>query len=426
MRQLPEVFSVLAALALLATACGPHASASMAQSSLSRDSAPGVPARDETVLVQGDNAFALDLYRSLRGGEGNLAFSPYSLSLALAMTYAGARGDTASQMAQTLHYTLPQDRLHPAFDQLDLALAKEAEASEQAKNPLKLKIANALWAEKTFSFLPDYLDIVARNYGAGVQLADFVNQSEAVRQQINNWVEKQTEGKIKDLIPAGALDSYTRMVLANAIYFKADWQDQFDPNDTTDAPFYLLDGSQVTSKQMSQHMFAVPYASGDGWQAVELPYEGGTAAMDILLPDNGTFREFESSLDATRLDAILNSMQPADLQLAMPKFTFRSAFDLGDSLSAMGMPDAFNADTGDFSGMDGRRDLYIGKVLHQAFIAVDEKGTEAAAATAVTMQLAMAVNPGKTLTIDHPFIFAIRDLTSGQILFLGRVLDASK
>ncbi len=426
MKHLPEVLSAFAALSVLASACAPVPSASVARSSLSRVSDPAVPGDDLSALVQGNNAFALDLYGQLRANDGNLAFSPYSISLALAMPYAGARGQTESEMAKTLHYTLSQDRLHPAFNQLDQDLAREGQASSSEEHPLQLKIANAVWAEKTFSFLQPYLDLLAQNYGAGIQLADFINQREAVRKQINDWVAKQTNDKIKDLIPADALDAATRMVLVNALYFKADWANPFDPANTADAPFYLLDGSQVQSKQMSDHFSGIPYASGDGWQAVELAYQGDTAAMDLIVPEAGKFEEFESSLDAQKLQDILNGMQPTSLQLAMPKFTFRSSFDLGDRLSALGMVDAFEADRADFSGMTGKRDLYVTKVLHQAYVAVDEQGTEAAAATSVIMGLTAIMIPDKTLTIDHPFIFVIRDLKSGQILFIGRVMDPSK
>jgi len=426
MKSLVEIVCAFAALSIFVSACAPRPSASVAQSSLTRNTAPDVPAQDLSALVKGDNSFALDLYGSLRAGNGNLAFSPYSLSVALAMPYAGARGDTESQMAQALHYTLPQDRLHPAFNQLDLDLNKQGQAADSNNQPLQLKIANAVWGEKTFSFLPDYLDLIARNYGAGIQLADFINQPDAIRKQINDWISSRTNDKIKDLIPEGAIDPATRIVLVNALYFKADWLEQFDPSDTQDAPFNLLDGSQVQSKQMSNHLSGIPYASGEGYQAVELAYQGNTAAMDLIVPDAGIFEKFESTLTADKLDQILGSMQPQMLQLALPKFSFTSSFDLGDRLSTLGMTDAFNADRADFSGMTGKRDLYITKVLHKAFVAVDEKGTEAAAATSVIMGLTAIMVPDKQLTIDRPFIFVIRDLHSGQILFLGRVLDPTK
>ena len=426
MKYLFEALSVLAALSILVGACAPGPSANVARSSLVRVSEPAVRGDDLSALVQGNNAFALDLYDSLRSGDGNLAFSPYSISVALAMPYAGARGETESQMARTLHYTLPQDRLHPAINQLDLNLAKEGASASKDQQPLQLKIANGVWAEKTFSFLQSYLDTIALNYGAGIQLADFLNQHEAVRKQINDWVSRQTNDKIQNLIPQGALDQATKMVLVNALYFKADWEKQFDPANTRDAPFNLVDGTQVQSKQMSDHFSGMFYATGDGWQAVELPYQGHTAAMDLIVPDAGRFQEFEAALDAQKLDQVVNSMQPSGVQLAMPKFTFRSSFDLGDRLSALGMHDALDMDRANFSGMTGKPDLYISKVLHQAFVAVDEKGTEAAAATAVIMAPTSALMPDQTLTIDRPFIFVIRDLQSGQILFMGRVLDPSK
>jgi serpin B len=421
-----EILSALAALSVLLTACGSRPSSSEAKSGLKRIADPAVPADDLSALVQGNNAFALDLYHSLRSDDGNLAFSPYSLSVALAMPYAGARGQTEIQMAQALHYTLPQDRLHPAFNRLDQDLMKEAQPTSDSEQPLQLKIANGVWAEQTFSFLQDYLDLIARDYGAGIQLADFVNHSDAVRQQINGWVSDRTDDKIKNLIPAGALDPMTKMVLVNALYFKADWQEPFDPEDTGDAPFNLLDGTQVQSRQMSNQLFGVPYAPGDGFQAVEIAYQGNAAAMDILVPDSGHFQDFEASFDSQKLDSLLTSMRPTTLKLALPKFTFRSNLDLGDKLALLGMPDALNPDRADFSGMTGNPDLYIMKVLHQAFVAVDEKGTEAAAATSVIMGPTSALLPPQELIVDRPFIFVIRDLQSGQILFIGRVLDPTK
>ncbi len=427
MRNFVEILSAVLALAILLSACGPsRPSASLAQSSLKRIADPAVPASDLSALVQGDNAFALDMYHSLRSSNGNLAFSPYSLSVALAMPYAGARGDTEKQMAQALHYTLPQDRLHPAFNRLDQDLAKEGQPSSGEAEPMQLKIANAVWAEQTFSFLQSYLDLIAQDYGAGIRLADIIHNADGVRQQINNWVSQQTNNKIKDLIPAGAMDDATRMVLVNAIYFKADWSNEFDPSNTQDVPFTLLDGTQVTSKQMSDHFSGVPYSSGDGWQAIELPYVGDTAAMDLIVPDAGRFQNFESSLDAQKLNSIIGSMQPVAIQLAMPKFSFRSTFDMGGTLAGLGMADALDANLADFSGMTGKRDLYITKVVHRAYIAVDEKGTEAAAATGIVMGLTSIMIPDKQLTIDRPFLFVIRDVQSGQILFLGRVMDPTK
>ena len=419
-----KLSTVVAALLLLLSACGP--SANIAQSELQRVTSPEVSADEIHSVTDNNNAFALDLYQSLRARDGNLIYSPYSISVALAMTYAGARGETESQMAQTMHFPA-QNQLHSALNALDLDLAKRGEAQSEEETPLQLNIANAVWAEQTFPFLKDFLDVLAQNYGAGIQLADFMNQSEAVRKEINGWVSKKTNDKIQDLIPRGVLDSATKMVLVNAIYFKADWIHPFDPNETQDTPFHLLDGSEVQVEMMYQSLSGIPYVHGDGYQAVELPYQGQSAAMDIILPDEGKFSTFESIFDTQKLNAILGGMQPGGaLELGLPKFSFTTDFDLKDRLTSLGMTDAFDPGRADFSGMTGEKDLYIDAVLHKAFVAVDEKGTEAAAATAVIMKLTSAMLPGASLIIDRPFIFVIRDLPSGQILFVGRVLNPAE
>jgi serpin B len=409
-------------LTLLLSACAP--SASITKSDLQRVTSPATSTGELQALVKNNNAFAFDLYQSLQTQDGNLFSSPYSISLALAMTYAGARGETESQMARALHF-LPQDQTHPAFNALDLHLREGGKARSEKERSLELNIANAVWAEQTYPFLQSFLDTIASNYGAGIRLADFINQSEAVRKEINNWVSDQTEDKIKDLIPAGVLDQDTRMALVNAIYFKADWLSPFQVGSTREAPFHLLDGSEITVPTMNQDSF-IPYAKGDGWQAVELAYQGGTAAMDIIVPDDGRFEEVQSSLDDGTASAILESLQSTSVQLALPKFKFESEFALADQLAVLGMTDAFDPDQADFSGMTERDDLYISAVIHKAFVAVDETGTEAAAATALIFAAASAPMFDITLTIDRPFIFLIRDLPTGQILFIGRVLNPAQ
>ncbi len=415
MNYLPSKLCSLALVLALLSSCAPPLALSLAQSHLPRVLDPQVAPNDVQALVNGNNAFALDLYHALPGGD-NLIFSPYSISLALAMTYAGARGETATQMAQTLHFSLPDASLHAAFNRLDLNLNQQDDPS------FRLHIANALWAQKAHPFRREYLELLAVNYGAGVHLADF-SQSEPTRREINAWVSRQTENKIQNLIPAGALDAMTRLVLVNAIYFKADWETPFDPNKTGDAPFYLLDGSQVTVPMMSAELIGVRYGRGGTYEAIELPYQGGTVVMDILLPEQGQFQAFVAGLDVEQLNRILESLQPTSVQLYLPKFRYTRDFDLGSSLGALGMKDAFEPALADFSGMDGERDLYIGKVLHKAFIAVDEQGTEAAAATGVVMRLTAALPAGVVMTVDRPFLFLIRDLASGQILFFGQVLN---
>jgi serpin B len=416
-----KTFSFVILLSIILTACLPSASLSMAKSNKSREKNPTVAEGDVASLVDGNNAFALDMYNSLRSENGNLILSPYSISLALAMTYAGARGNTESQMAQTLHFP-PQDQLHPAFNALDLALEKAPLNLNKDQEPMKLNIANAVWAEQTFPFQPDFLDTIALNYGAGVHLADFLNQAEPARKAINNWVSDKTKDKINDLLPKDSVGADTRMVLVNAIYFKADWFTQFEAKSTGDGAFHLLDGTEVTAKMMHEGISA-PYIQGNGYQAVELDYAGETAAMDIIVPDAGNFETFESSFNKETLDGILNGMQSTSMSLGLPKFEFTKDFVLSDTLKGLGMSDAFNSDLADFSGMTGKKDLYIGNVIHKAFVAVDEKGTEAAAATAVIMEAATAIRHEVNLQIDRPFIFVIRDTVSGQILFIGRVIN---
>jgi len=413
-------------LGILLSACDGLSSSNIAMSTRPREAHPVLVENGLPTLVDGNNAFALDIYQSLRSQDGNLILSPYSISLALAMTYAGARGETESQMAQVLHFG-PQTATHTSFNALDLDVAQRGKKGlDPDQEPMKLSIANAVWAEQNFPFLPDYLDMIAVNYGAGIHLADFVNQFDPTRKEINNWVSDQTEDKINDLLPDGSVGPDTRMVLVNAIYFKADWLDQFDADSTEDAPFHLLDGSEVTVDMMNQDMYGVPYTQGNGYQALELAYAGESAAMDIIVPDDGRFEEFESSFDQETFDAILNEMQPVSASLGLPKFDFTKDFNLSDTLKDMGMPDVFDRDRADFSGMTGGRDLFIGNVLHKAFVAVDEEGTEAAAATAIIMETTSAPMFDVSLTIDRPFIFLIRDKVTGQILFIGRVLNPAQ
>lgn len=421
-----KFISMLAVLSMILSACSPTSAGKTAQSNQRREARPSAPQGDIQSVVDGNNAFAFDLYHSLRSQSGNLIFSPFSISLALGMTYAGARGETESQMAQTLHFDLPQNQLHPAFNALDLTLEQKPANSDKNQEPMQLSIANAVWAEQTYPFLPDFLDTLALNYGAGMRLADFINQPESVRSEINRWVEDQTKNKIKNLVPEGVFNADTRMTLVNAIYFKADWLDQFDANSTGDYPFHLLDGAEIKVPTMHQGLHNAPYASGDGWQMIELPYAGGTAAMDILVPDDGRFDEIDSSLDFEAVSAMLSGLQPASVELALPKFKYESQFGLADQLSALGMTDAFDRNVADFSGMTGEKDLFISTIIHKAFVAVDEKGTEAAAATVVIMQTTGAAMMEVNLTIDRPFIFIIRDLQSGQILFVGRVLNPAQ
>ena len=420
-----KLFASVITFSMMLGACSPSASLNMAESNKSRKTNLTIAGDDLITLVDGNNAFALDIYNALHSESGNLILSPYSISLALAMTYAGARGETESQIAQVLHFA-PQEQLHPALNMLDLALQKESIQMDQTQEPLKLKIANAVWAEQTTPFQTDFLDVIAVNYGAGIHLADFINQAESARVTINNWVSGQTEDRINDLLPKDSVGTDTRMVLVNAIYFKADWLTQFDANLTNDMPFYLTDGSEVTAKMMQKEMSGVPYMQGQGYQAVELAYAGETAAMDIFIPDAGNFETFETAFNQETLNETLNEMQPVSIALGMPKFEFSKDFGVSDALKQLGISDAFDSARADFSGMTGNKELYIGNVIHKAFVAVNEEGTEAAAATAVIMEGRSAPRYDVLLQIDRPFIFVIRDTVNGQILFIGRVLNPAE
>ncbi|MDP2948557.1 MAG: serpin family protein [Chloroflexota bacterium] len=393
----------------------------VAQSEKPRATPPAAAEADLADLVAGNSAFAFDLYQAVRTGQGNLFYSPYSISQALAMTYAGARGETKRQMADTLAFTLPDDRLHPAFNALDLELARRAEGGRGREgHEFRLNIVNAIWGQEGYAFLPEFLDVLAQNYGAGLRFLDFANASEESRLAINDWVSDQTEGKIQDLMPQGLVNELTRLVLTNAIYFNAPWAFPFKPQLTEEGSFHLLDGGEVTVPMMKQSM-KFRYAEGEGYQAVELPYGLSGLSMVILLPQAGQFETFEGSLDADRVDAIVKDLEEWGVTLAMPKFEFKSGFNLAQTLAAMGMPDAFS-ESADFSGMIGRRELFLSAVVHKAFVSVDESGTEAAAATGVAVP-ASAPSGRVELAVDRPFVFLIRDRETGAILFVGRVVN---
>jgi serpin B len=396
----------------------------MALSDKPRETSPDVSTSDFEALVDGNSAFTFDLYQALSDQEGNLFYSPYSISLALAMTYAGARGETEQQMADTLHFTLPQDGLHPAFNGLDLELASRGEgAAGKDEEGFRLNIVNAIWGQKDYEFLAEFLDVLAENYGAGLRLLDFINSPEQSRITINDWVSDQTEGRIEDLIPQGVIDALTRLVLTNAIYFNAAWLNPFNEELTGDGTFHLVDGTEVTVPMMMQTEY-LGYAEGDGYRVVELPYDGDELSMVILLPEADRFEDFEDSLDAAGVSGMVQDVEYMEVALTMPTFEFESKFSLAETLAAMGMPIAFST-AADFSGMTGNRELMIVEVLHKAFVSVDEAGTEAAAATAVVVGLTAAPEKPVEVTIDHPFIFLIRDVETGAILFVGRVVDPS-
>ncbi|MFB6131940.1 MAG: serpin family protein [Halanaeroarchaeum sp.] len=387
------------------------------------------PVDDERLaeLAAGNANFALDLHRNLAEAEGGNQFlSPYSISVALAMTYAGARGETATQMRETLRYTLGQD-IHPAFEDLQAALERRETAVDPVEGDevqaFELAIANALWGREGYPFAEDYLSLLEEHYGGGLRQADFAGDPEGARARINDWVADRTEDRIENLLPSGSITPATVLVLTNAIYFMAGWQFQFDPEETTPGTFTALDRSTATVPMMQQTL-QTNYADLDGAKAIELPYVGREVSMVLVLPDQGTSETFERKLTGDRLFEIFDALGDANGELRMPRYEYEFEVQLSDALSALGMPIAFGSGA-DFGGMvegDGAA-LWIDEVFHRAFVSVDEEGTEAAAATGVVMDES-AAQESFDLTIDRPFLFCIRDRPTNAVLFLGRVVDA--
>ena len=390
-----------------------------APSSGEHNTSPSVAAAALVELNVGNTDFAYDLYQAIRKESGNLCYSPFSISTALAMIYAGARGETERQIANALHFTLAQDQLHPALNALELDLAPSGPGDPAPKPGFALSIANSIWGQVDYPFLTAYLDLLAENYGAKMGLLDFADTKQS-RLTINHWVSDRTLGNIENLFAPGILTRDTRLVLANAVYFKAEWKTPF-LQQTREEPFYPGHGKQVTVAMMSRRTMT-GYAWGAGYQAVELLYKDERMRMTIILPAKGKFEQFERSLDSERITAITESLTREDVELYLPKFDFAANLDLAKKLKEIGMPNAFDSRRADFSGIDGTHKLYLSAAVHKASITVDEMGTVAAAATG----LGFGVESMPTeVVINRPFIFVIRDVESGTTLFVGRVLDPS-
>ncbi len=364
--------------------------------------------------VRGNTEFALKLYQKLRTEAGNLFFSPYSISTALAMTYAGARGKTEAQMAHALHLLLDQEALHPALAVLEAQLREVGD-----KGHVQLKVANALWPDKRAGLLAEFLALARQYYGVLITSLDY-GDTEAARHTINAWVEEKTESRIKDLIPPGLLDPLTLLVLVNAIYFKGDWATQFESRLTRESPFWVTPQEQVQVMMMAQkHEYR--YGVGNGLQIVELPYAGQDLSMLVLLPaERDGLAGLEEALTVENLARWTKNLTSTDVEVFVPRFEVTLPFRLDDTLKSMGMVDAFSA-AADFAGM-AEGGVFIAAVLHKAFVKVNEEGTEAAAATAVIMARS-APRPAVVFRADHPFVFLIRENRTGSILFLGRVVN---
>ncbi|MGF1644908.1 MAG: serpin family protein [Thiotrichales bacterium] len=401
---------------------GTGAGFDLARSALARDLAPATSNSELGALVAGNTAFAFNLYQRLAVNEGNLAFSPHSISVALAMVYAGAKGVTGAEIAQALAFNLGEPALHRAFNALDLALASRgANAAGKDGKPFRLRTVNAAWAQRGYPFVPGYLDTLARNYGAGLNVLDFLTTTEPSRRTINAWVADQTEQRIPELLPEGSVTSLTRLVLTNAVYFNAAWASPFKLGSTAPAPFRLLDGSEVRVPTMVQSQ-DFRYAHVDDITALEMPYDGDEVSI-VLMMGGADFKGFEAALAPSSYAKVVAALAPTQVEVHLPKFESRSKAGLVPVLQALGMREAFVAGMADLSGIDGQRELFVSDILHEAFVLLDEAGTEAAAATGVIVGVTSIGPEPVTVRFDRPFVYVIRDVATGAILFIGRVLD---
>ncbi|MGM0489739.1 MAG: serpin family protein [Planctomycetota bacterium] len=369
-------------------------------------------------VARSNNEFALDLYGQLRATDtGNLFFSPASISTALAMTYAGAEGETEQEMAETLNFDLPEDQVHSAFASLMSLLGAPPDESYE------LRVANRLWGQEDYGFLPAYLETTRENYGAELAQVDFVNKTGQVRKEINAWIEEQTNNKIKDLLPPGSVDRLTRLVLTNAVYFKGKWEHEFDKEATRDAPFTVSPDEQVEVPLMFQKR-KFKYGETAELQLLEMGYQGQDLSMLLLLPKKvDDLAAIEEKLSGENLEKWSAGMRKKEVRTYIPRFELTEEFQLNSMLSTLGMPSAFEPDRADFSGMNGKKDLYITAALHKAFVDVNEEGTEAAGATGIVMGITSMPTEPTVFRADHPFIFLIRHDPTGSILFMGRVTN---
>jgi serpin B len=396
-----------------------------AKSPVARETQPALAAEDRKRFGDDGRQFAFELYRQVASGEGNVFVSPYGVRVALGMLYAGAEGDTRSEMASALRLGLPEPALHAAFNATDLELAGRTNERPPGKEPdqpsagdIELRVVNGAFGRKDVEFAPEFLDVLARHYGTGMFRADFQAYPERERMAINLWVEDRTADRIHDLLPEGSIDPDSTLVLVNAIYFKGSWLDPFDVRDTRDEVFHDPAGD-VTVPMMNGS--ADLYVKADGYQALELPYLSWALRILFVLPDEGRFAEIEAALDGARFDQIRKSLTRYQVSLTVPKFSFESACALKPALQALGMQTAFDRNA-DFSGIaGGPGSMRVDEIFQKTFIALDEQGTEAAAATAAVMK-AVSAPPPAEFFLDRPFLFVIYDEPTGQVLFVGRLI----
>ena len=373
-------------------------------------------AGDSSSLAEANNAFAIDFFKQASKPSENVIFSPYSISAAFALTYAGAVGDTASQMQKALHWTGPAYQVASEFAALNKILQ-----GTQKEGVVQLSIANALWPQKGYNFQRDYLSLLEQTFNTSLLEADYAKQPETERSRINQWVEQQTKNRIKDLMPPNSINRLTRLVLANAIYFKADWQAPFRTNFTHPALFYLGSVGMVNVPFMAKQS-NFRYAAMPTFKMLELPYKGKELSMLVILPDKKEgLPELEKELSSTKLETWTRALRGTEVSVFLPRFKMVFQLKLNDAMKALGMKNAFSATLADFSGMTGKRDLCISEAIHKAFVEFNEEGTEAAAATSIVMAPTSIARPREipVFRADHPFLYVIRHDATGTILFLG-------
>jgi serpin B len=413
-------FLGLAALAagLTGLACGSppvRDSGAAAPATPRADTARAATAADARPI----NALACDLYGRLRATPGNLVFSPLSVSAAMGLTYTGAGGTTRTEMQSALHLPADDASAYGGYRALFADLDRRA-----AAGGARWTLANRLWVQKDFALLPAYLEVTRESFGSEAGTLDFRRAPEPARATMNDWVEEQTAQRIPDLFPPGSVTPATRLVLANAVYFKGFWQERFDPALTQPAPFHVTaSASKQTPMMHRTKTFRLAHLA---WgRALEISYRRDEIALVVLLPDEvDGLRGLEGRLHPDSLAAWTAALRPREVRLGLPRLKATSQFALNGALAALGMPTAFS-DAADFSGLTGRRDLFISLVVHKAFVEINEEGTEAAAATGAIME-ATSIGPGpEEFLADRPFLFLLRDRASGCVLFLGRVADPS-
>ena len=398
------------------------------KSDLSRETSSTV-AKDQVLRLAQDNsvfAFAfLDQLRQISPGNENFVFSPLSLSLALSMTLAGAESETEQGMLEALQLSLPEEEIYPTFNALLLEIENSQKMTKKGSegSQFQLRIANSIWGQSGYDFESNFLDILARYFSAGLYNVNFKLNPGSARNAINDWVAEETQEKIENLIPEGAIDELTRLVLANAIFFNGSWLYPFDRSNTSQAPFTLLDGSEILVDLMKLNEKSLAYYRNDNFQVVSLPYLSSDFNMMLFVPDQGKFEDFENQFSAEKLTTAMDEMAFVTVDLSLPKFAFESMVNANDALKALGMEEAFDGDTADFSGITSGDELMITDVLHKTTITVDEEGTEAAAATAVIIGVRSMPTEPISVVVDRPFYFTITHKPTNTILFLGKVVQ---